>query len=195
MSGSTIQLFTVGTTGEGSSGASLLNGIVKSDASGNFSITRTYNCPSDRSLVYLVATGGNPGLAAGTNNAALALMAALGTCKNLTNTPFLNINEVTTVAAVNALAPFMSSPTTLGSSTGNASALAAAFNLASEFANMSTGTSPGVGVPTGTSVPTTKINTIANIIAACNNSVGDSPRFTQANWSWKWRSYAKHGKR
>ncbi len=25
--------------------------------------------------------------------------------------------------------------------------------------------------------------------------IGDSPRFKQANWSWKWRSYAKHGKR
>ena len=24
---------------------------------------------------------------------------------------------------------------------------------------------------------------------------GDSPRFTQVSWSWKWRSYAKHGKR
>jgi hypothetical protein len=24
---------------------------------------------------------------------------------------------------------------------------------------------------------------------------GDSPRFTQANWSWKWRSYVKNGKR
>jgi hypothetical protein len=26
-------------------------------------------------------------------------------------------------------------------------------------------------------------------------SGGDSPRFTQASWSWKWRSYAKGGKR
>ena len=78
-----------------------------SGAGGGFSITHDYNCPSATSQVYLVASGGNPCLSAGTNNTALALMAALGPCGQLNGSTFVDIDEVTTVASVYALAQFM----------------------------------------------------------------------------------------
>jgi trimeric autotransporter adhesin len=83
VSGSTIQLYAVGTTGDGSAATPLLTQAVITDASGDFNITGDYTCPSATSLVYIVATGGNPGLAAGTNNTTLSMMAALGPCNSL----------------------------------------------------------------------------------------------------------------
>ena len=80
VTGASIQLYAAGTTGYGTSATALLTSPVVTDSSGSFSITGDYTCPSSTSQLYLVATGGNPGLAAGTNNAALALMAALGPC-------------------------------------------------------------------------------------------------------------------
>jgi trimeric autotransporter adhesin len=172
VTGATIQLYAVGTAGDGSASTPLLSPAPVTDANGGFNISGTYNCPSSSSLVYIVATGGNPGLAPGTNNAALSLMAALGPCGNLSPSTFIFINELTTVAAVYALAPYMTSPPAVGSSPGDAAALAGAFTLASQLANTGTGTTPGTGVPVGTSVPVVQINTIGDILAACINSPG-----------------------
>jgi trimeric autotransporter adhesin len=147
VSGSTIQLYAVGTTGDGSPATPLLTQAVTTDASGDFNITGDYSCPSATSLVYIVATGENPGLAAGTNNTVLAMMAALGPCNSLTSSTVIMINELTTVAAVWPLAPFMSSYSSIGSGASDATALAAAFMLAADYANVSTGTIPGLNVP------------------------------------------------
>src|SRR5271155_2258824 len=78
VTGSTIQLYAVGNTGDGSAATPLLSPAPVTDANGGFNISGTFNCPSPSSLVYIVATGGNPGLATGSNNPALSLMAALG---------------------------------------------------------------------------------------------------------------------
>ena len=172
VSGSTIQLYAVGTTGDGSSATPLLNPAPQSDSYGNFNITGTYTCPSASSLVYILATGGNPGLAVGTDNSAISLMAALGPCGNLSSTTFININEITTVAAINPLAPFTTSPYAIGSSPTDSGILAQAFTLANQYANTSTGTSPGLGVPVGVIVPTAAIDTLADILATCVNSAG-----------------------
>jgi trimeric autotransporter adhesin len=172
VSGSTIQLYAVGTTGDGSPATPLLTQAVTTDSNGDFNITGDYSCPSSASLVYLVATGGNPGLAAGTNNAALAMMAALGPCGSLTSSTVIMVNELTTVAAVWPLAPFMSSYSSIGSGTTDAAALAAAFTLAADYANISTGTIPGLNVPAGTTVPVAQINTLADILSTCVNSTG-----------------------
>ena len=172
VTGATIQLYAVGTTGDGSASTPLLSPAPVTDASGTFNISGTYTCPSPSALVYIVASGGNPGLSPGTNNAALSLMAALGPCGNLSPSTFILVNELTTVAAVYALAPYMTSPSAIGSAAGDAAGLAAAFTLASQFANTTTGTTPGTGVPPGTTVPVEQINTIGNIIAACINSPG-----------------------
>ena len=172
VTGATIQLYAVGTTGDGSASTPLLSPAPVSDANGGFNISGTYTCPSPSSLVYIVASGGNPGLPLGTNNAALSMMAALGPCSNLLPSTFIYINELTTVAAVYPLAPYMTSPSAVGSAPGDAAALAAAFTLASYFANTTTGTTPGTGIPAGTSVPVEQINTIGDILSACINSAG-----------------------
>lgn len=52
------------------------------NANGQFG-SAEYSCASASSLVYLVATDGNPGLAAGAKNTANAEMAALGECGSL----------------------------------------------------------------------------------------------------------------
>jgi hypothetical protein len=172
VSGATIQLYAVGTTGDGSAATPLLTPAATSDANGNFNITGTYTCPAPASLIYIVATGGNPGLSAGTNNAALSLMAALGPCNTLSSSTFIQINEVTTVGAVYPLAPFMTSFSAVGSSTSDAQSLTDAFTMASQLVNFNTGTSPGTFVPSGYAVPASEINTIANILATCINSIG-----------------------
>jgi hypothetical protein len=169
ISGATIQLYTVGISGDGSASNPLLTQTVTSAADGTFSITSLYSC-SSASLVYLTATGGNPGLSSVNPN--IALMTALGPCSGLTSSTFISVNELTTVAAVYALAPYMSSLTAVGSSASDASALTAAFTLANEFVNSTSGFSPGTGIPAGTSIPSATINTLGDVIASCINSAG-----------------------
>jgi hypothetical protein len=99
-------------------------------------------------------------------------MAALGPCSSLTSSTFISINELTTVAAVAALAPFMTSASAIGSASFDTTALANAFTLANQYVNTTTGTAPGNNVPTGYTVPTTELNTLADILSACINSTG-----------------------
>jgi hypothetical protein len=68
VSSAAIQLYTVGTTGDGSAATPLLTTAVLTDGGGNFTITGDYTCPSAASLIYMVASGGNPGLSAGSAN-------------------------------------------------------------------------------------------------------------------------------
>ena len=145
VSGATIQLYAAGATGYGSAATAFLTKTVTTDAAGSFTITGDYTCPTASTQVYIVATGGNPGLSPGTNNAALAMMAALGPCGNLTSSTFIFIDEVTTVASVYALAPFMSAGggTKLGTSSTNAKGLANAFATVNNLVNTAKGTAPG----------------------------------------------------
>src|ERR1017187_3960543 len=76
---------------------------------GIFSITGDYSCTAGQQ-VYLYAVGGDPGLGSGTNSAA-GLLAALGNCPGgasafAAGTPFVFMNEVSTVAAAYAFAGF-----------------------------------------------------------------------------------------
>jgi hypothetical protein len=170
--GATIQLYSVGTTADGAASTPLLSPAPVTDANGNFNISGTYSCPSSSSLVYIAAGGGNPGLTSGTNNTAISLMAALGPCGNLTASTYIFINELTTLAAVYPLAPYMASASAVGSSSTDAPALANAFTLASEFVNTANGAAPGTGVLAGTIVPVAQINTIGDIFAPCIDSAG-----------------------
>ncbi len=172
ISGATLTLYAAGTTGDGSPSTSLMTTPVTSDANGNFNLTGAYTCPSASTLVYVAATGGNPGLSPGTNNTDIALMAALGPCGNLTSSTFITINELTTVGAIWPLAPFMTSYTNIGSGSSDASALSSAFSLASQYVNTTTGSAPGQNVPSGTTVPVTQLNTLADILSSCVNSAG-----------------------
>jgi hypothetical protein len=171
VAGSTIQLYTVGTGGLKSASAPLLptSPAVTSDANGNFTITGLVNCAS-ATQVYIVATQGNPGTGA---NSALSMMAALGPCASLgTTTTFIQINELSTVAAAYALAPFAQDYAHVGASGSNPAGLVNAFATAGNLVNISAGVAPGPTLPAGATVPATELNTLANIIAACVNSSG-----------------------
>ncbi len=179
VTGASIQLYAAGTTGYGTSATALLTSPVVTDSSGSFSITGDYTCPSSTSQLYLVATGGNPGLAAGTNNAALALMAALGPCSlhgnqyTLDPNAFISINEVTTVASVYALAAFMSGDAThLGTSSTNAVGLANSFQLVNNLVSTTSGAALSVTPAGNGTAPQAAINTLGNILASCVNSDG-----------------------
>lgn len=167
VSGATIQLYAVG-SGLNAASTALISATVTTGSNGSFNITSDYSCTGNP-LVYIVATGGSAG--SGTNSS-LALMAALGPCNNLTSSTFISINELTTVASVYALAPYMSGYKNVGAATTDTAGLTNAFLTVNSLVNTATGTAPGPGLPTTGTVPTTELNTLANILASCINSSG-----------------------
>jgi hypothetical protein len=125
VSGATVQLYAASTTGYGTASQSLLKTPVVTTVTGGFSIASDYTCPSG-SMVYLLVTGGNPGIASLQTNSGLAMMAGLGPCGSIAGTK-ISINELTTVASVWALAPFMTSMSSVATSSSNAQGLTNAF--------------------------------------------------------------------
>jgi len=172
VTGADIQLYAVGTSGDASAATSLMTSSVQTDASGNFSLNSKYNCPGSPANVYLVSTGGNPGLSAGTNNTAIVMMAALGLCSSLNSSTFVSVDEVTTIGSVAALYPYMTSATNLGSGSSDSAAFGTAFGNVAEYTNTATGTAPGTTLPVGMYASSTEINTLGNIVAPCINSAG-----------------------
>jgi hypothetical protein len=194
---STIQLWSVGTSAYGAGATSLISSTVQTDSFGSFNITGDYTCTSG-TYVYITATGGNPGLTAGTNNLGIELAAALGDCGNLNKNSYITINEVTTAAMAFALGQYFTPPasyaaattSTAGSvtkatttdvfgSSGTTQATTGiqnAFKTAVMLANNFDGTAvvstslAGAG-STLTAVPeSSKLYLIANILAICVNS-------------------------
>jgi hypothetical protein len=196
VSGATIQLYAAGLNGYGSAPTSLLTSTVTTDGAESFGITGKYPCPdadSDGdSQVYLVATGGNPGLPGNVNNSALVLMAALGSCNQLIAggaSIFIDVNEVSTVAAAYSLAQFAvpdpSAPGILvGTSGSNINGLNSAMKTVNNLVDLPTGTALSItpyykalggtsgGLLNSSYVPQARINTLADALAPCVNSTG-----------------------
>ena len=169
ISGASVQLYAVGDTGYGTGATPLLATPVTSDQYGDFSVPPgAYTCPANDPEMYWVASGGNSG---GGTNPAITLMAPLGPCQNWTY-PFVAIDEVTTIASVWALAPFMSYGAQVGTAPSNTEGLATAFTNIGYLADVATGYSPGTSAPQGITIPVAEINTMADILAACANSGG-----------------------
>ncbi|HEY0308876.1 MAG TPA: hypothetical protein VGB94_12005 [Acidobacteriaceae bacterium] len=165
--------------------------LPQTDATGVFTITGDYTC-TEGQQVYALATGGNPGLGGTVNNQYIALIAALGACPSTGtlagNVPFVNINEVTTVATVWALQQFMAAPApgnylapSIGAPSGPAGGyggsgvqsavqgMVNAFNMVPNLVDISLGSSN----PPKNSWATpeyAKIYTIADILAYCVNT-------------------------
>jgi cardiolipin synthase len=139
---------------------------------GSFTITGDYTCPSATTEVYLVATGGNPGLAPGSNNADLALMAALGPCGGLSSSTYIVLNELTTIGTAAALTNFMTAYASVGSGSSDASQLQTAFLTVNEYTNTTSGAVPGATLPTFFSASSVTLQTLGDILAACVNSTG-----------------------
>jgi hypothetical protein len=194
VSGALVQLYAAGTGGNGTAATPLIptvaNGYylggapgclasstqtcysnVLSDPNGNFTISGDYTCPSNNAQVYIVATGGNPGLPSGTNNTSLVMMTAIGNCNTLfTTKPYVTVNEVTTVAAVWALAQFMTTYDHVASSSSNTAGMANAMLNA----NLLAASSGAVGsLPAGESIESNKLYALADSLAPCVNSSGN----------------------
>ncbi len=184
VTGAMIFLYAAGSTGYGAVSSSLLNpaasgvttdgdgnGYVATDSMGGFNITGEWSCPNATDQVYILALTGNPGLASGTDNTAMALMAALGTCSSLALTyPYIVIDEVTTVASVWALRPFMIDATHIGASASNAAGLANAFAQVPNVVDIATGLGLDKTTAGNGTIPRSKINTLADLLAPCVNS-------------------------
>lgn len=190
--GSQVYLLAASTAGYGSKSVSLLTSVpgsttldssggptngfyyVTSGTGGAFSITGDYSC-TPNTQVYIYALGGNPG--AGANSAA-GLLAVLGNCPStgnfLTATPYVVVNEVSTIAAAYAFAGFATDATHVASSNtalakiGIQNAFANAANLASLSSGDALATTPaGNGI-----APQATVYTLADILASCVNSNG-----------------------
>ena len=148
----------------------LLTSSVVTDRYGSFTVTGDYTCPTASSQVYLVARGGNPGLPGNGSNGALVLVSALGTCGNLGASTLIYVNEVSTVAAAYALAPFMTAYDHVGASATNSKGIANAFLNAGLLANTATGRA--ATLPLTLAVETGKLYALADVIASCVNSDG-----------------------
>ncbi len=181
VSGMSLQLYAAGSSGYGSAATPLFMTPPTTSASGGFTFP-AYSCPMPtvqvpNPQVYLVGTSGDPiaGNTGGADNPNLALMVALGSCSSLNSGTHIHMNELTTVAAAWALAPFMAGSTTsylnVGTSSTNATGLQLAFEASSEVVNTSTGTFPGT-LPSGATLPTATLNTLADVLEACINSKG-----------------------
>ena len=190
--GAHIYVFAASTYGYGYNSISLLNpnganvgtdalgSYVLTDKNGNFNLSGDYSCAAGQQI-YVLAQGGNPGLAAGTDNAALTMISLLGACPSdgtfAGHIAYLNINEVSTIGAVYALAGFMtdvthvSAPGTPGAQRGLANAFAAFANLVDLGAGQPRSVSANQG---NGAVPGLKINTLADILAPCINSNGSA---------------------
>lgn len=163
LANASVQLYVAGSSGYGT-GPTALGPSALTDQTGSFTIQGSVTCPSSGALTYVTATGGHPG--SESDNAAIAMMAALGTCGSL-NSSTAVINEVTTVAAAWALTPFLGPGGAMGTSSGNAKGFANAFTNVNSLADLTSGVSPGKSAPAIATIPTSKINTLANILSAC----------------------------
>jgi streptogramin lyase len=164
-----------GAPGCSTAGGNTCYTAVYTDGNGNFNISGDYKCPTYGTQVYLAAVGGNPGLTPSTttpnpNNPALVLVEALGSCGALSNTTNVYINEVSTVAAAWALAPFASSATQVGSSSTNSAGIANAFLNSSLL--VGEGTGAAAPLPSNLTIETGKLYALANVLASCVNSDG-----------------------
>jgi hypothetical protein len=160
------------------------------DGNGNFSFAgATYTCPTGDD-VYVVAAGGDPGLTpTTTDNSAIFLVAALGTCANLSSIPTVTINEATTIAAAYALSGFapaggagmtevaikaatVAAPGAgITTTTNNNQGMLDAFSNALNIANSQSGTIYTT-TPTGGTVTSNIANALADILQNCVNSSG-----------------------
>jgi len=177
VAGSTLHMYAASTSGYGAAAYDMQpkdsgNNTPTTDANGSFQVA-SYTCSSpcgSSSEVLLVMSGGNAG--AGANSNAVWMM-ALGPQSGISGLPFLQVNEITTVATAYALAPFFGSDYTyLGTSSTNVTGLQNAFSLVNSLVNIGTGWGGGTALPGGATVTTDSLYALADVIAACVNSSG-----------------------
>jgi sugar lactone lactonase YvrE len=184
VAGASVYLYAAGTTGYASASTPIsspaASTIITTDSAGTFTIPAGYSCPQLTNQVYLVAIGGQAG--SNGQNPNLALMTALGSCRNLGSTTFV-INEITTAASAAALATFSAdniqtgemSYLYIGASSANSTVgLANAFASVNNLVDITTGQPKFWTVAGNASVPYVEINTLADALNACAVTSGGS---------------------
>ena len=193
--GAAVTLWAAGTGGSNGTGGTYTYGngetqvaTATTDQNGNFSFNNLSGvspCTTGQ-LLYITSLGGNTGAG---NNQYAALMAALPSpCSSTTGNTYVVVNEVTTVASVTALQQFMSIASsgtpawTIGAPAANITGMANAFTQVGNLVTIGTGASgptaiSGPNITTGPYTTTitpdsTKINTMADVLAACINTDG-----------------------
>ena len=164
------------------------NFYVTTDPYGNFDIHGAFAC-TPNTQVYLYSIGGDPqvngvGTPNGANLAA-TMMAVVGNCASATpsaafpNATFVAMNEVTTAVTAFALAGFATDPLHIGAPSAVAGHALSGAGIANAFTTALNIVNQASGVPNPTfpnnsrvTVPVTRINTVADILAACVNSSG-----------------------
>ena len=175
ISGASIQLYAANATTNQGASTALLTQPAISASDGSFTITGQYTCPAANPLIYIVATGGNPGLPGNATNPSIAMMSLLGSCNNIANNAantFIIIDELTTAVSVQVLAPFMTDYAHVGSAPSSLSGVGGAFDTATSEVSFSTGNFTSGQI--GEDLPEVTLNTLADIIAACINTPGGS---------------------
>jgi len=175
--GATIQIYTAGTTGNGSAPTPLLASTLTTNSSGAFSVS-SYTCPTSASILYLVATGGQAGTTAPTNSGTV-LITSPGACDTVTSGASITLNELTTVASAYAFSQFLAPGAKLGATATNTSGIALAAGTLANLINPATGAAPGVAFPSNGTAPTPKLDALANVLNACIVSDAASPACSQ----------------
>ena len=183
VAGASVKLYAVGTDGAASN---ILLASTTTDDNGRFNIS-SIDCSSIEGFnTYIVATGGDSGNGP---NSAIALTAALDDCELVAEDPSTTvvINELTTVATEWSLQQFadlngQNFSSELFNEGGLSEAVATYGNLADINSDSSVSGNPSSFLPTAAqcasgSPPVNcdallRLNTIADIIAACVNSSG-----------------------
>lgn len=198
--GAAVTLYVTSISATGYGQAATVIGTGSTDVNGNFSISPSAtptNCPAGQQA-YVTSAGGYPSGTPALANTSVLLMAALGNCNTVSSSTFVNVNEVTTVAAAYALSGFMTTSGSGSSLTANVSApasnsgatgsltvaagLSHAFLNAATLASSSAGTANSrtanitVGATTVNGVvPANEINTLGDILQACVNAATGDP--------------------
>ena len=162
-----IQIYAMGSTGNGSLSTPLLPESLLSDSHGAFTVPSSLVCPSASTWVYITSSGDLTNSSVDSSSTGAVLIALLGQCQDLSNLHSIEINEVTTVASISPLAPFITSATSIGFSNADSDAFDQAAAVALQLASPVTGASPGSAVINGQVVPTPKLNALASIVSSC----------------------------
>jgi endo-1,4-beta-xylanase len=172
IAGATVQLYAVGKGGTGSTATPLIDAVVKTNSNGEFSLAGKSQCPSADSDVYVVASGGTSNPSEESENSAIALMAMLGPCVELSSSAVVSVNEATTVGSVWPISAFINSASAVGYGNSQASQFNNAITLTRELVNMTTGSAPGGALAAGDTAPTAKLYALAEILSGCVTSRG-----------------------
>jgi len=194
VNGSVVTLWAAGNAGYGSAATALATTTTGPDGTFSFGpgSGNTYTCPASNSStesqsIYVTAVGGAP--TTGVTNNQAAFMVALGDCLTIqAANPTVNITEVTTIASMTALQQFFTPSSSglgsFGTSSTNTLGLANAMKTVANLVNLPYGTAWASTTASGTvsgyttnpvvtiTPEQSKINTEADILAACVDSAG-----------------------